>query len=1415
MKPFHYVILGLVLAGGLAGSILLIPGDSDLGLMYFRGHQYTDAQPVLEKRLAAGDRSVNVIMPLAELYVQSGEVGRAVGLLRQMAASNPDRLSLLRRIAAFQKYNQQMQDYLRTLEVIERIAGSEDGLRELTVQYRYANDNAKLIPALQVLIARYPGEPSEFLELANLLAAGSRFADAANVMKRFETSHPRDVSAESVELMVSILLDSGQGQQALDRAARWVALHPDPDSVVRFAALLRGRGDPALAAQLLAPFEGSIDSSPVLLAEWLEQQSAAGRNGAAFERLDRLRRAKRLPDELFQPLISLALAKGDLGAATEAAGQLGFHRLNDQLRTILIESLLSSGQAAAGFRIALASGADFAKAHPLLEARLAFARGDWAETARHLRNAESKDGLTGADRLAVATLDVSLGRQMEAAAQLDRIPLDSGPADLLLETARLYVTVGKPEEGVQRFSRIRGARSAAGADQAWAMVATASGRGTEVAQWMQAALPGSIPEPLLRDLFYLAQDHKQLRLAVVAAERLFNEHAGNANRLMLAKAYNAAGQPVEALAHARVLLSAGEPEAEDLYTAALLGAVRAAPAASADGFRKELLSFWSVKLGQARQDERKQLDAINGLLDLGAWDAALPSLATLARRREDIAPLFVETAIKAGNRKAVVEFLEADLARPDLSRETRVARVYALLEHGGQEEALPYMQQLANAGLADWTYAYEDALKKLGRGGELLDFWRHRLADQAIAPEEKRGIGYKLIDLGKPEYARSIFAELASAAAPDDPDVAEWLFLEGTRPGPEVKEWLEDRARKARGTERIGWLTRLLEAGAPDRVAAVVSADPPASGKGGELFGIYVRALSAAGATNLLAEAIAREAGAAADRDEVRKLAALARETGGVAAAVPAYERLVSLAPGDSEALHWLGTFAYSRARYSVADRYLGKLLASAEGGFDDNFYYAEILWRAGSRSQARVYYGRAMRSIERMAKPPVEARSAHAKALFRCGYMDRALREYRTLIADEPRNGDVRADFAALLLEKGEYDEADDVLSGGVDSGAVRLGLLRAQLLSATGHRPAAMDLIQDLADRNPQLANVASAFGVLEQGADRKLRARDLLSLAVRTDPGNEDYQDALAAIEKERAGQLQGESEYRRIQGAQSEEILRLAGQGAVSRNLRVFVSAEQDQVSIRDLQKSDGSRGPFSGVERRGEADLEWELQNGMRIKGSLFSGDSSPGGGVIVVRPDLRGSTTVTVEEGRPDWDFRESLAQGGTRDRIEVRRDAPINARITAQAGVAVNRYNLPGIPGAARSVAATGNVSARLLRAPSFSLNYALDGEYLLDSKGARAPDGAGFRPLPLVSREVHATSARFDREVTRGLHVAAAAGVAVDRFGGVTPFFNGSVGYDRSRHFGARLDYERRTYQYNTSQTASSVLGWIYWRF
>lgn len=1408
MRLLHYIFLGLVMAGGLAGSLLLIPGESELSLMYFRGHQFEDARRLYEKRLARGDRSPDAVIPLAELYVQAGEVSRAVDVLRQVRGPAGRSLELFERVAAFQKYGQQLDEFLLTLEAINRLQASEERLRELAGQYRYREQTARLIPALEALLARYRGIPAEHLELANLLAAAGRFGPAAAALTRFEARFPRDVTPDTVEFLVSALLDAGQPARAFERAERGGG---DPGRAARLAFLLRSKGQGALAERLIASFTETLDREPSLLAEWLQQQMAAGRRDRAFEKLERLHRLNRLPEDLVEPLIDLALGRQEVGLAIALAEQRGVGALNGALLGVLLERAMEAGQQAFAYRVEAAEGDRLVRNRPVLAARIAYARGDREEATRRLQSAEADARWTDSDRLAAAALDEKLGWRAEALGQLDRLRLESAGEDVLLEAARLYVELEQGAHATARFAALRARRPGPGADRAWALAAAGGGRGAEVARWLESTPPPSIGEALLRDLYFLAQDSRQADLALAVAGRLFRESPGDGDRLNLARALHDAGRPLDALPHLRALLGRSG-EAGEVYTAALLGAVRGTAGGAAESLKAELRSFWAGKLARAGSDERQQLDLIYGLLELDAWDEALPRLRELARRSAELVPLYIETAVKSGRARDAVAFLEADLARGDLPLPVREARVYALIEHGGPAQALPHVRRLA-AEDPRWIPAYEEALHKQGSAGELLAFWKTRLAGGSLSPEERRGIGFKLVDAGQREWALQVFLDLARNAPADHPDVAETLFLWGAKPGAEALDWLEGRARSAAGAERASWLRFLLDAGAPGRVAGIVAASLPPAGQGGAVLEVYLRALADLRQAESLSAAAAREAAGTSDREYVRRLARLVKDAA-AGAAEPVYARLLALDSADPEARHWLGIFAYSRARYALAEEHLSGLLASSPGGYDDNFYYAEILWRQGKRSQARAYYGRAMRLIEQAAAPAPEARAAHAQALFRSGGGERALREYRRLVSSAPRNGEWRADFGALLLEAGQYTEAEEVLSGIVNSGGTRMAQLRTQLLAATAHRSDALDLARDLAQAHPGEPGVLVSLGLAEQGAGRARRAQALLDRAFAMDPGNEDLRESRAALERERAGAFRSSFELRNIQGFQSDRLFRVLGARLLSSAWRLHFGLEQDRASLRAVRFTDGRTAPFEGLRRRGQAALEWESEGGVRVEGSLFAGNATAGAGAALSRPDSRGTSAIRLEVNRPDWDFAESLAQGGVRDRLEVRRETILTPRISLRVAAAANRYSLSGAPNAARSAGIGADVAIGLLRRPNLALEYAFDGEYRLSARTLDTPSGR-FQPLPLVSREVHAPLLRFEKQVARGLRLEGAAGMAVDRLGGSAPFFTAGASYEAWRRFGLKLDYDRRLYKLDSARIVTSFRAEVSWRF
>jgi tetratricopeptide (TPR) repeat protein len=305
MNKLQYAVFLGLLALGLGGSMLLVPSQNQLGLLYFKARQNRQAKPILEQRLKQGEHTIDVVVPLADIYMQSGDVDRALALLNRFPVPPEQRLELARRIGQFESFGQRTRDYLRTLEKINRIKRSEAVLREIAVLYRYFNQVGPLTEVLEELIDHYPGMPDEFIELANLQAIAGKLSAAASTLEKLEKRHPEAITGDAVEFLISALLDAGEGSRAQARAAKWLAQHRTPDEAVRLAELLNSHGKPQLGLRLIERLEPTIDANPALLAEWVHLQVASGGSGRAFERLNALRLSKHLPGEMLEPFLDL------------------------------------------------------------------------------------------------------------------------------------------------------------------------------------------------------------------------------------------------------------------------------------------------------------------------------------------------------------------------------------------------------------------------------------------------------------------------------------------------------------------------------------------------------------------------------------------------------------------------------------------------------------------------------------------------------------------------------------------------------------------------------------------------------------------------------------------------------------------------------------------------------------------------------------------------------------------------------------------------------------------------------------------------------------------------------------------------------------------------------------------------------
>lgn len=690
MTRRHYAIFLVVVAAGLFSSLLLIPGPSQTALLFFKGQHYDRAARIYEARLAAGDDSVDVVVPLAQLYLERGKTERAVRLLKNL----PPRADRDHAIADFYKSALQPEQYLQTIEKFDRWQLSEKELRELCDLYRDRSRYADLKATLRILIARFPRQADDFVELANIEASQGDAAAAEKTMKVMAGVLPRPVSSGDLDL----------------------------------------RFDP---------------------------------------------------------------------------------------------------------------------------------------------------------------------------------------------------------HGVQVAVR---------------------------------AASGHSASPIL-------------------------------------KSYRAAEPPA---AEEPAVATAAVSEKTDQPT------------------RGELLE----KL-YAAKDDSERLGTIYALLDMNARAEVLPTLAELAHRKGgDSVDLFVDTANHAGSKPELMRFLTAELERHDLPRKTREDRLYVLLDCCGQEAALPWLKEFAgSAPGSDWASAYEEALTKLGRQTELIAYWQSLAARTDLSAEQKRATAFQLLDAGAKKPADEIFRALARNAGPESSDVEELLYLWGPRPSTDALDWLESRARNAQGKERAGWVKRLSESGASDRLARIMAEATPATGHDSATADAWLAALESSGKQKELGDLVIRETRNETSPDRLRKMAQMARDAGQQEAARTAYEKLLSQSPCDADTLRSLGMQAYDAGRYTVARSYLVRYFRTSPGDPETNLAFGEILTRAGDRD-ALTYFRRGLDQSARRTESSVESRVRRAQLLNRMGRGKEALAEFRKLVAEHPSDMGLRADFAELLLAQKSYREAEEIAS-------------------------------------------------------------------------------------------------------------------------------------------------------------------------------------------------------------------------------------------------------------------------------------------------------------------------------------------------------------------------------------------------
>jgi tetratricopeptide (TPR) repeat protein len=596
----NILVIPALLAVGITGAALSVPDTASLGYMRFKDGDYIGAREDLEQSWRAGDRSIDVVMPLVRIYQTHADPDLAIEVFESLVEIRPGDVSARRMLGDFYRQASRPGDYVRNLEMISRMgaagkdpkAGSRDAdrtkaalaadLRELAAIYQVSGRIDRQIDALTRLAELTRGEDESGAWRAELLATQGRVEEAISSLTSVdERDHsPLLTQPGSRRILITLLHDVGRLEEAASRIGRWIAADAagkyaiNAGEVSHYASILSEGRRFDLAATLLTSLRGrpgnvaddvflsltrlhlvmnQRDKARDTLLEWRRQ--ATGTRAIASDKLE--------------AFVVLALDAGLLDLALTEVRQVKAIDLSEQALAILAETAFFSGHADAVGWLEARVGTEFHAARPVFAAELAVERGQVELARRWALSAAADPKRSTEERIRLGNVLAKVDLRDAAAKELRIVvSADHVAPGALGSLALLFLNVGQAPEGYRYFSKLSPTDPGASREVkwGWAWLAAASHRGDEAIALVEQ---GVLDDPAgLQDLFFIAGNNGEKRLAVVAASRLFEKRPSTEVRTWFAHALINAGRPGEALPHLRELLQGGA-RVDDLYGLAL------------------------------------------------------------------------------------------------------------------------------------------------------------------------------------------------------------------------------------------------------------------------------------------------------------------------------------------------------------------------------------------------------------------------------------------------------------------------------------------------------------------------------------------------------------------------------------------------------------------------------------------------------------------------------------------------------------------------------------------------------------------------------------------------------------------------------------------------------------------------------
>lgn len=1454
-----YIVILLLVAIGVGASLFMIPNQNEVALIQLKDKRYDEALKVYEQKLNEGALTIDVVSALTDLYLQYGNIDKAIDVMERFVRENPTSIEARNELGRIYQYAQRPDDYLRNLEEVNRLKGGDQkALSEMADMYGASENYSKQEPALELLMEHnVKKEPHHYLQLANLQASKKKFPEAVATLREFRQKFPKDFKFPQSEMLITLILEMKDKQEEAFMEAKTAASQTqNPQEIARLVNIMHYRGSPQLGMRLLEPYDTQVKQFPELAAEKAYILVNMNKQKEAYELLTWLYEQDKLPDTLRRDYMSLALANGDEEVALNLVDSLDLRGMNEEQAISVLEMAMFNSNDELRKRIyAKFKDFDGAGGMPTLSALLSIDQ----KKSDALEKIASLESVTMSNDRAIMIASACATRGYRSCAddmvqRIDQSKLDEKGK---IRIANLYLQIGQIADARTIIDPLYEATpEAAEVSQLRAKIAAYEGDTTFVERWLTANPDATLKE--YKDLFFMAQDYRKVDTALFIAEKMHTTFNNDESRDLLVNSLMANKRYAEALPYLRELKSYSEQDRNN-YLSVLMDLAKKNP-----GYNKELANFAATEL------------------------------------------------------------------RGNVSKAQKQALIYALLDAGRADLALPFIKEFARTQGGDWVEVYAQNLDKLGRNSEARDFRMQLANDPRTAAKTRRDIGFVLLDKGYKDDSMTVFANLAANADPQSQDVRQLLYLWGPRLTTEQLDWMTERAlNSSSNRERMEWMKYINSYADAGQVIDLAERHPDLMGDP-QLLDSYMNSMHRMGKIEQMGTRISQ---LAEKTDNTVLLRSYARAVRGYSLdrlAQKAYKKLDIATGGDPEAERNLGLIAFNQADYSETKKYLQNYVNFRDKNkryhaddYQAYFYLAESYRRDRNMKQAEPYYKTVLKllgNIKTGRSADMEARAA--QSMVALGSKEAGYKIFEDAMKRFPNDALLRADYVSTLVESKDYAKAEEIsknanLSAGKTAGfstnplvlnvaklegyrtfvndneillefkdendtnrvnltaeelrqypwlsystqgydrallvakpdykltlkptsggymivpetdiatnnndakfrnelALRYKMLQARINLETGKQYQATEDLNAALPANKGNATLMAYTGNAENFVGRWKHALRLLDDAAVIMPENEDIQQLQRDIRLDHSSHAKLDYEWFKL-GDSVQNIWTASALAFINDEWEVGGNVQVNNIDAENVRRTDGRFGNFDDTVTRGEVFVAKETEDGTRIQASLFANDNDIGAGAYYGWFNRLGETQVYAEYHRPNWDFVEGVLDGAVRDRVGVTHFIQINPRWSVTGGIAFNKYHVEDEDDVAETVSVSGNITRQLKEVnPYLATSYALDAEYRTDDKGRVAADGTPYQPL-MDDREVHSLSVIAADKFGENTEGLVQAGYAYDRITEANgPLFAAEVTHQMlDERLEAQLRASYGTFTSDNVGDAARAGGYLKWRF